>query len=438
MSQFIWCTRDFSGLGFAVKLQDEGCDVIVAFEPDPDQDPEKDEAYSLVGSGIVEREPMAQVFKNRTKHRAAYWIFDSNYLWEYADKLRKEGFKVFGASELTSKMEHDRDYGVSIAKKSGLDIPPMQTFSDVQDAIAFLESQPNKAYVCKPDDADSHLTYVPQSETPEAANRELRAYLLSMDDGQEFLLQQKMRGVEVNVECFFYKGRPYFAWVELECKRKNSGDKGELTGCSQDLAFIVDMNAPIVANTVAKMFPYYENLKYTGFGDLNVILADNQVYFIEFCNRFGYDAHATLFSTLRIKPFREVLANIIDGKGIDDAYTWFRKGFGAGIRLYLDNPKTGFPLFVSKDVKDRFYHYEAYQDGNQEDPEQDFCLAGFGGEVGIITGFGYTMKDAAKNALENALKINYPCCAYREDLDEENYPSSPIKREQAISAMGLL
>jgi phosphoribosylamine---glycine ligase len=437
--KFVICTKDFSGLGFALVLQDEGHEVLIAYEND-ELEPEKEEAYELVGEGLVERSPMADVFAACSQFKEAYWIFDSNYLWQYGDKLRAQGFKVWGASELTSKMEHDRDFGIEVAKNAGIDIPPFKTFTDVQDAITFLEQNEDTAYVCKPNDVESHLTYVPQSETPEAANRELRAYLLSMDDGEEFLLQQKIRGVELNLECFFFQGKPYFAWIDLECKRKNSGDKGELTGCSQNISFIVDMNAPIVGQTIGKMFPFYQKQKYTGFGDINVILTDNQVYFIEWTCRFGYNAHPTLFRTLLLNGLGELFSKMIEGGGAftSVAYSWFRKGFGAAILMYLDHPKIGYPLHVLKEVKDRFYHYEAYQALMAQDQEQDFSLAGYSNEVGIVFGFGFTMDDAGRSALDNALKINYPLCAYREDVNERNFPSSPIKRYEALSAMSLL
>jgi phosphoribosylamine-glycine ligase len=436
--KFAVITKDFSGLGWAIMLQREGHEVVIGYENKDleEEPPERQDGYLLVGNGLVAKEPMEQLFGRRSKLKDVYWIFDSNNLWEYGEKLRKEGFKVWGASELTHKMEHDRDYGVAIAKKYGFDLPLTKTFTNIDEAVTFLEQNEDTSYVCKPNDADSYLTYVPQSEVAESANRELRAYLRSMNDGTEFILQEVVKGVEAIPECFFYKGEPYFAWVEVECKRKNSGDKGELTGSSQGIGFLVDLDAPIIKNTVAKLFPFYKELRYTGFADVDVIIKDNRFYFIEFCNRFGYDAHANLFLNLLITPFGECLANMIDGK-LAGFYDRFRKGFGAAIRMYLDNIRTGFPLYVSKDVEHKFFHYEAYQE-DVEHPETDFQLSGYGYEIGIICGHGWTLKDAAKSALDNALKVNFPLCSYREDLDEENYPSSPIKRWNALNAMGLI
>jgi phosphoribosylamine-glycine ligase len=439
MSKFIWCTSDWSCLGFSLMCQREGHEVLVGYENDEiaDEPPEKQEAFDLVGSGLVDKMPMADLFKERSKYRGAYWLFDMNKLWEYADKLRKDGFKAWGASELTQKLELDREFGVQIAKKAGFDIPEYQMFQNVDEAIQFLEANDDKAYVCKPNESDAHLTYVPQSENAESSNRELRAYLRSMDDGKEFILQEKIRGVEVNCACFFYKGRPYFAWVDLESKRKNSGDTGEMVGCAFDVGFIVEMDAPIVKETIGKMFPYYEKERYTGIGDCNVLLSDNQVYFIEWCARLGYNADPMLFNSLLISPFGDTLAAMIDGK-TDKFYDRFRKGFGSSIRMYLDHEKMGLPLYVSKEVTKLWYDFEAYQDETCEDPEFDFRLAGFGQDVGIICGHGWTMKDAGKSALDNALKVNFPICAHRNDLDETDYPSSPIKRYEALCALGLI
>lgn len=434
---FIICTKEFSGLGFAMTLQNEGHNVLIGYENDKlsEKSTEEQDAFHTIGKGLIECDEMQNLFKDRAKHRNAYWVFDSNHLWEYADKLRSIGYKVFGASELTSKLEHDREYGFAVAKKAGFNIAETNQFSDVDEAIDYLEQNENKPFVCKVNDAESYLTYVPAEwETPESANRELRSYLESLDS-QDFILQEKIKGIEVCVEAFFHNGVPYFALVELECKRKNSGDKGELVGCSQDILFVTELDNGIITNVLAKLFPFHKQNRYTGFGDVNVILADNEVYFIEFCNRFGFNQHVTLFKSLLLTPFADTLVAMIDGK-TEKFYDRFRPGFGAGIQMYVDHPVAGFPLYVSKDVASKFYHYESYKNGDES--EEDYRLSGFSNEVGVITGYGFTMVDAAKSALDNALKINFPSCSYREDLNETDYPQSPIKRHEALNAMGLI
>jgi phosphoribosylamine-glycine ligase len=432
---FIWVSKDFSCLGFALKCKKEGHNVKIAYEND-ELEPEQEEAYGLVGEGLVECVPMEKVFKARDQHADAYWVFDSNHLADYSDALRQEGFKVWGSGELCHKLEHDRGFGVDVADEAGFDIPYTEDFTSVDKAIAFLEKNADKAYVCKPNDDESYLTYVPQSETPESANKELRTYLKSMDDGSSFILQQVIRGVEVDVEVFVFQGKPYFAWVDLECKRRNSGDKGSLIGCSQNISFIVPLDSPLVQTTIAKMYQFCEEQNYTGFADVNVILSDNKVYFLEWTWRYGFSAHPTLFFPLLIAPLGETFAAMIDGK-TENFYDRFRKGFAAGVLMYIDNPRSGYPLHVSKDVSPNFYHYECCSDSEIEDPEQDFYLAGFGQEVGVVFGHNYSLVDAAKKALANALLINYPACAYREDLDQMDFPSSPIKRHEALDALGM-
>lgn len=438
--KFILCTQHFGSLGFAMMLKAEGHEVLMACEPPEDlgeKHPEDADNFFVVGEGIIERQPMSEVFRDNAKYRGAYWIFDSNHLFAYADKLRALGHKVFGTSALTHRMENDRDFGMDIAKKAGFNVADSQQFSDIDEAIQFLEANEDKAYVCKPNNAESHMTYVPAEwETSDAANKELRSYLPCLDT-DDFILQEKIKGIEVNIEAWFYKGVPYFSWVDLECKRKNSGDKGELAGGSQEIGFITEMDNGIVTRIMAKMFPFFRSKQYTGFGDVNVILADNEIYFVEYCCRMGYLAHINLFTNLCIAPVGETFAAMIDGK-TQGFYERFRKGFGAAILMYLDHAKYGFPLYVSRDIADSFFHYDSYQDEGCEDDEQDFRLAGYGYEAGVICGYGFTPKTAAKDALDKALKVNYPLCAYREDLDEDNYPQSPIRRHEALNAMGLI
>lgn len=431
--RFVVATRDFSGLGFAKLISDAGYEVVLAALLLEDLEPEHRANYLDVGKDIVRKASFTKMFAARDKFKDWYWFFDQNNLNEYAQQLMDEGFKVWSGSELAGKMEHDRHFGIELAERAGLASPDEHEFTMLGEGCALLDANPDKAYVFKPNESDGTWeTYVPDSEKDAAANRELYTYLEALPEGNlgGYILQERKKGVEANFEVWVHKGVPFFAWCDLECKKKLNDDMGPLVGGAQDIAFTVPIESLGVQETCAKLLELEEFKDYSGYLDMNVIIAEKENYFLEFCARTGYPAHPTLYSTLAKDPFPEILADMIDGS-VEEFYRHFKHGFGAGITLYSDKNKHGMPLYVSEEVDHLFFPY----DSTMRDDAMLTCGAGKDIEVGVITGHGYTLKQAAEEALANMRKVNFPNRSARTDLDRNCYPSSPQGRYDALLAM---
>src|SRR5690349_266640 len=108
--RFIVATRDYSGLGFAIRLKDEGHEVLMATNPSPEDraDPDRLRVFDLVGQNMVEKASLSDVLAKPADHRDAYWIWDHNHSVEENETLRAEGFKVLGGGRYADTMEHDR------------------------------------------------------------------------------------------------------------------------------------------------------------------------------------------------------------------------------------------------------------------------------------------------------------------------------------------
>lgn len=426
-------------MGFAVRLQDEGHKVFIAYKPADDEfddEPEKKKAFDMVGNGMVEKYDLDKVMRKRNQFKDWYWIWDGNHNTKEGEQLRKEGFKVFGGSELTDKMEHDRDFGTQIAKDAGMDMLPTFDFKNLPDGIKFLQENEDKAYVFKPDgNQDADLTFVPSNWNNEHANHELVRYMNSLDKSvASYILQERVKGVEINVEAWIYQGKPFFAFANFENKRKLNKDAGCNVGCAQDVGFTVPLESQLVKNTIAKLFPYYQKIKYTGFADCNIIISDKGFYFIEFCNRFGYNSHPNLFLNLAKDDFGNIMCDFIDGK-IDNFYDRFRYGFGASVSLYLDKPRSALPIYIDKEIEKNFYPYDLYKDND------DYFIAGYDTQVGILAKHGYTIEEAGQEALDCIdihEEINFPNISYRSDIHKNDWLTSPRKRYDAIKAMNLI
>ena len=267
--RFVIATSDYSGLGFATRIQDEGHEVILATNP-PEHavaDAECLRRYDLVGQNMVTKQRLCDVMARRAELKDAYWVWDHNHAVEENETLRSEGFKVLGGGQFPYRMEHDRAACLEHTAVYGLLAPPSARFENPEDAIRFCEQNKRTAYVYKPDEGANHETFLPESDDPVDANEELRLHLASIEPNSAFILQERKEGVEANVEVWFVEGDPVFAFMALESKKRHALDMGELIGCAFDFVFLVPLDCKAVQESVGKLFPAYKNMKYTGFGD---------------------------------------------------------------------------------------------------------------------------------------------------------------------------
>ena len=421
--RFVVVTKWFTGLGFALRLQEDGHDVELAVVGIDDK--RLQSRYALVGQGLVRKRTLAEVMAGRDQLRDAYFIWDENHSAAENECLRAEGFRVFGGGRYADTMEHDRDACLEFVGQYGLQSPPSTAFGAVEPAIRFLEANPHTAYVYKPDVGDNHETFVPDAAEPEEANAELRIYLRSLRNDSPFVLQERKDGVEANVEVWFVRGEPRFAFMTLESKRRLTGDLGDFGGCAFDFTFVIPLESRAVTETVGRLFPAYRAMCYTGFGDANVVVARDGVWFFEKCERFGYNSHPNLFWNLSREPLGTTLASLVDGTFVPN----FSPGFGASCTLYMDHPAPGKAIRFPDDIRQSVYLLDAYKENGT------LLTAAYGDSVLFVNAFGYTMPQAWEAVMGRAAQVRFPGRSYRLDGAGTDYASSPVRRYEALAAM---
>ncbi len=430
--KFVVVTQDYVGLGFAVRLQEEGHEVVLACQPrTEDTLGARAAAYQSVGNGLVEKRLLSELLARREALRDWYWLWDFNHSVDENETLRAEGFKVFGGGRHANSMEHDRAQCLKFVEQYGLHAPPSVRFDGPAEAIAFLEAHSAVAYVYKPDDGDSYETFLPEADDPSEANEELRAHLSANTHVGAFILQERKEGVETNAEVWFQAGEPVFAFMAIECKKKYALDLGHLVGCAFNFAFVVPLDCRAVQEVVGRLYPAYRQMKYTGFADANFIAAKDGIWFLEKCERFGYNSHPNLFWNLSRRGMGQVIASLVDGTFQPD----FAEGFGASL---LMSTKEGAPgghaiLFPEKLSRDLFF-WDVYRKDGQ------YLTAGYDldGYVLLVNAHGFTMATAWESVLEKAAQVRFPYRHYRADGDQTNYPTSPVRRYEALRAMGYI
>ena len=299
--KFVVATKDYAGLGFAIRLKDEGHEVVLGTNPgEEDQaDPERLKAFDLVGTGMVDKAPLADLMSRREQMRDWYWIWDFNHAVDQNETLRAEKFKVLGGGHHANMMEHDRPACLEFAATYGLEAPASFPFTDVAEAVRFCEANPQTAYVYKPDEGANFETFLPESEEPADANLEMRMHLQSIGEPGAFILQERKEGVETNVEVWMQDGGPVFAFMTLESKKKYVMDMGELVGCAFDFSFIIPLDCKAVTESVGKLYPAYKKMRYTGFADANFIASRDGLWFFENASGSATTRIPTCSSTCR-------------------------------------------------------------------------------------------------------------------------------------------
>ena len=373
-------------LDIAVALQEEG--NAIKFYID-------DKASREIGYGFVPK------VRNWQKHVdwADLLIFDYTGFGAEADRLRSQGKAVFGGSAYTDRLELDRNFAQQELRKHKINTIPSHEFTSFQDAIRFVEANPN-AYVVKPMGLTQELKqllFVGKDDRGEDVVRLLRAYEKSWGSGfGNFQLQRRVKGVEISISAFFNGStflKPYN--VTFEHKKLFPKEVGVSTG-EMGSSMFWTADSPLFDRTLARFATTLSRHHFRGHIDLNCIVNGNGINPLEFTSRFGFPQVFIQRAGIT-EPLGDLLAGIADGTR---AQFQVRKGFQVGAFIAVppfpyDDPKT-FRLF-SKDAVVVFQKgMEGIHPMHLKQVEGQWLITGNTGLALLVTGTGITMKDAQR------------------------------------------
>jgi phosphoribosylamine-glycine ligase len=219
--KFLFVTNESLSADLAWQLKKEGHDVRMYCHGQGEKD---------VGLGFFEKveewEPL--------KDWADIIIFDDVGFGNKAEQLRNEGKFVVGGSPYTDKLEIDREYGQSELKASGVDVLPSWDFTSFDEAIEFVQKNPDR-YVLKPSGKaqnEKELLFVGQEADGKDILQILEHYKVNWSKKiKEFQMQKYAEGVEIAVGTFF-NGKDFVLpiCVNFEHKRLFPDELGPSTG----------------------------------------------------------------------------------------------------------------------------------------------------------------------------------------------------------------
>jgi phosphoribosylamine--glycine ligase len=345
-----------------------------------------------------------------------------------AQALRQQGKLVVGGSPYSDKLEDDRAFGQQELKNAGVPIIPQENFTSFDDAIAYVQANPNR-YVIKPSGEAQNmkqLLFVGEDDDGKDVVQVLEDYKRAWAQRiKEFQLQRRIVGVEVATGAFF-NGNEFALpiCVNFEHKKLFPGDIGPSTGEMGTTMFWSEPNK-IFNATLKKMEPRLRHERYVGFIDVNCIVNSNGIYPLEFTARFGYPT-ISIQQEGMITPIGEFLYRLAEG-----TLTRFkgRSGFQVGVRIVVPpfpfrdkdtfNNNSKDAVIIFKKPNRDGVHIEDVKNVNDE-----WVVTGTSGVVLIVCGLGPTMKQAQRQAYNRIENIMIPNMYYRKDVGDRWFEDS--------------
>lgn len=325
------------------------------------------------------------------------------YMVEMA-RWRAEGVPIIGFGNGAEEWEIDRARGQQVFRKAGIETLPYRSFKSYDQAIAYVKAE-ERPFACKPSGKcdDKSLSYV--AKEPDDLIWTLERWKKAgKRAGQEFILQEKVSGVEMGVGAWFGPGGFAAGWEEnWEFKKLMPGDLGPNTG---ELGTVLRyVRSSKLANKVLK--PLEEQLDaagYTGNIDVNCIIDDRgNAWPLEFTMRFGYPAINIEEELFGGDPI-EFWAALAASEPVRQPHVLDEIAIGFCVVLppypapgaYTD--VVGVPLTG----EDEHFHAVEMMAG------KDGCLSSAGTYCGLVTATGATVAAARRTALARLDRLKMP------------------------------
>ena len=334
------------------------------------------------------------------------------------DDFNAAGLKAFGPTKNAAELEWSKDFAKEIMVKYGVPTAAYATFSDFEQAKAYIEKQ-GAPIVVKADGLALGKGVV-VAETVDQAVDAVREMLLDNkfgDSGARVVIEEFLDGEEFSLFAFVNGDTFYIMPTAQDHKRAYDGDKGPNTGgmgayapvphlsdalISQSIETIVK---PVLAGMIAEGRPYL-GILYAG-----LIVTAEGPKVIEFNARFG-DPETQIILPRLTSDLAQNISDILDQKPTE--VTWTDRGVTLGVVV----ASKGYPLDYEKGVvlpektEDDIITYYA---GAKFD-EKGRALLSNGGRVYMLVTTADSVKEAQEKIYAQLKNQETEGLFYRNDI----------------------
>jgi len=375
------------------------------------------DGLDLVNIGISEHSKLIEF----AKENDVAWSFigpDDALSAGIVDAFNQAGLKAFGPSRLAAELEWSKDFAKEIMVKYGVPTAAYGTFSDFEEAKAYIEKQ-GAPIVVKADGLALGKGVV-VAETVEQAVEAAHDMLLNNkfgDSGARVVIEEFLDGEEFSLFAFVNGDQFYILPTAQDHKRAYDGDKGPNTGGMGAYApvphlpqSVVDQSVETIIKPVLKGM-IAEGRPYLGVLYAGLILTADGPKVIEFNARFG-DPETQIILPRLTSDFAQNITDILDKK--EPTITWLDEEVTLGVVVasngYPLEYEKGLPL-PEKTAGDIITYY-----AGAKFAENSRALLSNGGRVYMLVTTADTVSAAQKKIYDQLKKQDTTGLFYRMDI----------------------
>ena len=375
------------------------------------------DGLDLVNIGISEHSKLIEF----AKENDVAWSFigpDDALAAGIVDAFNQAGLKAFGPSRLAAELEWSKDFAKEIMVKYGVPTAAYGTFSDFEEAKAYIEKQ-GAPIVVKADGLALGKGVV-VAETVEQAVEAAHDMLLDNkfgDSGARVVIEEFLDGEEFSLFAFVNGGKFYILPTAQDHKRAYDGDKGPNTGGMGAYAPVPHLPKSVVVQSVETIIKpvlkgmIAEGRPYLGVLYAGLILTADGPKVIEFNSRFG-DPETQIILPRLTSDFAQNITDILDKK--EPTITWMDEGVTLGVVVasegYPLDYEKGLPL-PEKTAGDIITYY-----AGAKFAENSRALLSNGGRVYMLVTTADTVSAAQEKIYDQLKKQNTTGLFYRTDI----------------------
>ncbi|HEM3481517.1 TPA: phosphoribosylamine--glycine ligase [Streptococcus suis] len=308
------------------------------------------DGLELVNIGISEHSALIDF----AKENDIAWTFvgpDDALAAGIVDDFEQAGLKAFGPSRLAAELEWSKDFAKQIMVKYGIPTAAFGTFSNFEEAKAYIEEQ-GAPIVVKADGLALGKGVV-VAETVEQAVEAAREMLLDNkfgDSGARVVIEEFLAGEEFSLFALVNGDQFYILPTAQDHKRAFDGDQGPNTGGMGAYAPVPHLPQSVVETAVDTIVKpildgmIAEGRSYLGVLYAGLILTDQGPKVIEFNARFG-DPETQIILPRLTSDFAQHIDDILHKRPTQ--LTWLESGVTLGVVV----ASNGYPLDYEKGVE---------------------------------------------------------------------------------------
>ncbi|HEM3663872.1 TPA: phosphoribosylamine--glycine ligase [Streptococcus suis] len=308
------------------------------------------DGIELVNIGISEHSALIDF----AKENDITWTFvgpDDALAAGIVDDFEQAGLEAFGPRRLAAELEWSKDFAKQIMVKYGIPTAAFGTFSNFEEAKAYIEEQ-GAPIVVKADGLALGKGVV-VAETVEQAVEAAREMLLDNkfgDSGARVVIEEFLAGEEFSLFALVNGDQFYILPTAQDHKRAFDGDQGPNTGGMGAYAPVPHLSQSVVdtaVDTIVKPIldgMIAEGRPYLGVLYAGLILTDQGPKVIEFNARFG-DPETQIILPRLTSDFAQNINDILHKRPTQ--LTWLDSGVTLGVVV----ASNGYPLDYEKGVE---------------------------------------------------------------------------------------